>query len=612
MNNNLILCPVCQYYFPNYRIRHHKKLCQTLFTITGKRNNNLILSNLSTFQQSQLIQYFNSHKTIPTTSASNTPSKTTTTASSNTPSKTTTASTNTPSGTVVQYNRYRYNSLHQARRPKDTPANVPVLTYQDQYFKNKMIAYNRSRVTPSSQKQNEIIVVKTNNPPPRQITHSNYTGTNSGNRGSNTSIKSADVGVDNRMVIYQPTLSMVPVSTNFHHLVGGKDIALVGPSKSILGRKLGDYIESFHLVVRLNKGIFVPENRYQDIGVRTDILYNSLNTSDFPGENNLDPRFLLKNKLKYLCGSYPNIHPFQKDIINFMNMNRGQIPFRHIDLELFMKMENILKTRPYTGMCAIVDLLKFNINSLFITGLDFYATSYYSEYRVMDSEETKKKQKNNIHDAKPQINLLRVLALTDSRIILDKVLDTILFRQYRTFIKQVEQQKFKNIFTPLKNSSNKKLVSLMNINSIEKPHLYFLSNNYNGIIKDKNTCDIVITNIDYPYSNNANIMINTLKTAPPKELKTDVVINIHPFKVDLGEEEYEMVNFNSEYNRYMNKALSNLGIDACSINFYIIIFLTIFMNKYVIHILGFEQLLSKREENLFFRFLVKNKNIYCD
>jgi len=579
-NNNLILCPICQYYFPNYRIRYHKKLCQTLFTLTGKRNNNQTLSALSSLQQAKIIQYFNSRKPPPSASSSPPPP----------------VSTQTNTMVPYTYNKYRYNSLHQARRPKETSTNVPVYTYQDQYFKNKMMAYNKSRSAPSSQKTNEIIIVKTksapitNPPPTRRLT--NYSGSGGGsNNGSGSALA----------IYNRPTLSMVPISTNYHHLVDGRDIALVGPSKSILGRKLGEYIDGFDLIVRLNKALPVPEKRFQDIGSRTDILYNSLNTSDFPGENRLEINFLKNHKVRYVCGSYPNIHPFQKDIINFMSMNRGQIPFRHIDLELFMKMENILQTRPYTGMCAIVDLLKFNIKSLFITGLDFYATSYYSEYRVMDSDETKKKQKNNIHEAKPQINLLRVLALTDSRIILDKVLDTILFHQYRTFMKQVEQQKL----LPFK---SKKMNALMNINTIEKPHLYFLSNNYNGIAKiseNKNSYDLIVTYTDNSIT--GDIVINTLKTPPPKELKAEVVINIHPLKA--SDMALDSANFNSEYNKYMNKALSKLGIDACSINFYLVIFFAMFMNKYIVHVLGFEQLIIKREENLFFRFLLRNKNI---
>ena len=39
---------------------------------------------------------------------------------------------------------------------------------------------------------------------------------------------------------------------------------------------------------------------YQHVGCRTDILYNSLNTSDYPGENNISPLFLKQQKIKYL------------------------------------------------------------------------------------------------------------------------------------------------------------------------------------------------------------------------------------------------------------------------------------------------------------------------
>jgi len=582
-NNNLILCTVCNYYFPNYKIRHHRKLCITLFKLTGKRNNSQTLSTLSTIQQSKIIQYFNSTNIRPSTTSKPPPPAASTT-------------------TMVPYNtnvsKYRYNSLHSARRPNTNKEVVPVIkTYNDIFFQNKVMAYNKSRgIPPPSQppmpKQNDIVIIRPNRPNPQSPTK----------RIDEPKVRTTE------MVPYRsPGLSMIPLSTNYHHLVNGKNIALVGPSKSVLKRNLGNYIDTFDLVVRLNKSLPVPENRYQDIGSRTDILYNSLNTTDFPGENNINPKFFIHNGIKYVCCSYPNIHPFQKDIINFMTVNRGQVPFRYIDLELFQKMEAIMKTRPYTGTCAILDLLKFNIKSLFITGLDFYATSYYSEYRVIDSEETKKKQKNNIHEAKPQINLLRILALTDSRIILDKVLDTILFHQYRTFVKQLGQQKFKTIFTPLKHSSTKRINTLMNPNTDSKPALYFFNDSISQIPKD---AGLIITNINHPHVDSANIVINTQKVTPPKELTAEAVINIHPIKKQSEEiGSYEMVNFNSEYNNYMNRALTKLGIDGCSINFYVILFLSMFMDKYTVHIIGFDNMLNKREENLFYRFLLRNGNI---
>ena len=48
--------------------------------------------------------------------------------------------------------------------------------------------------------------------------------------------------------------------------------------------------DKFDLTIRLNKSLPLPTSLKNDIGTKTDIIYNSLNTTDFPGENNLNPK----------------------------------------------------------------------------------------------------------------------------------------------------------------------------------------------------------------------------------------------------------------------------------------------------------------------------------
>ena len=81
----------------------------------------------------------------------------------------------------------------------------------------------------------------------------------------------------------------------FTEFVNGKCIALVGPAQSIIDSGKGNIIDKFDLVVRLNKSIPLPDNIRNDIGSKTDIIYNSLNTTDFPGQNNLNPKLYKKH-----------------------------------------------------------------------------------------------------------------------------------------------------------------------------------------------------------------------------------------------------------------------------------------------------------------------------
>ncbi|MFW6130642.1 MAG: glycosyltransferase family 29 protein, partial [Atribacterota bacterium] len=63
---------------------------------------------------------------------------------------------------------------------------------------------------------------------------------------------------------------------NFSNFVKGNSAVLVGPAKSIEGSNQGEMIDSFNLVVRMNKAVPVPDSVKEDIGSRTDILYNCL------------------------------------------------------------------------------------------------------------------------------------------------------------------------------------------------------------------------------------------------------------------------------------------------------------------------------------------------
>ena len=221
----------------------------------------------------------------------------------------------------------------------------------------------------------------------------------------------------------------------FYNYVSGKTVALVGPAKSILGTGKGYVIDKFDLVVRLNKSLPLPDALKEDIGTRTDIIYNSLNTSDFPGENNLSPRLYKKHDVKFLCSSYPFYNEiFRQDILNYIYKYKFEIPFKVMDDNKYRKFENYLGTRPYTGTCAIMEMLSYPIKYLYITGLDFYQTKYYNEYRHIKKGQLKNTRNNTIHNYKPQLEYLKEMAFYDHRIILDSFLEEIIFHEYQSVL----------------------------------------------------------------------------------------------------------------------------------------------------------------------------------
>jgi len=233
----------------------------------------------------------------------------------------------------------------------------------------------------------------------------------------------------------------------FTEYVRNKCIALVGPAESILDTNKGHVIDKFDIIVRLNKTIPVPEKLKKDIGSRVDVVYNSLNTSDFPGENNLNTKLYKKNGVNFVCSSYPFNHAiFHDDIKNYVHKYKFDIPLKVMNDTKFHNFEKLLGTRPYTGTCAIMDLLSYPIQYLYITGLDFYHTKYYNEYRIMSKGSQKYTKNNNIHKAKPQLEYLRNISFVDNRIILDEFLDKLLYYDYYKVLKNLKSFDKDNIY----------------------------------------------------------------------------------------------------------------------------------------------------------------------
>lgn len=271
--------------------------------------------------------------------------------------------------------------------------------------------------------------------------------------------------------------------TLYKEFLNNKTVAIVGPSCNTDGTKQGKLIESYDIIVRLNKTFNVPKNKQIDIGKRTDILYNSMNTSDYPGENDFSNRLIHKlknNNVKYISCPYPYIYPFDNDISKFISVNNHQLPYHIINLVLYKYLVSILKTRPYTGTCAILDLLNYPIKELYITGIDCYLNSYYKEYRKISKRTLSNLQNNNIHFNSPQLEFIKNLSLRDNRIKLDKFLETYFFQKNVKFYKNIEvinhiYKLDKNI-----NKCNKQFVTKKNI-------IYCLKTIYNDdyfIIKD--------------------------------------------------------------------------------------------------------------------------------
>jgi hypothetical protein len=239
-----------------------------------------------------------------------------------------------------------------------------------------------------------------------------------------------------------PLESGVPLwqTEQFQSYVQGKRIVIVGPSDCNFSYRLGSWIDRQDIVVRLNKSLPVPPAYHDRIGSKTHLLYNNLNTTDFPGQNRLDALFLEKHNLHGVVSPYPSIEPFLKDIRKYSKYGSKQIPLRIMDVPFYQQVHSICESRPYTGVMAILDLLRYPIQSLFVTGMDFYHTGYYRGYREMDYAQKQHLRKNDIHDAEKQEHVLRWVYLRDHRFQADGVLKKILLQPWIQWMQHMKKK----------------------------------------------------------------------------------------------------------------------------------------------------------------------------
>lgn len=390
----------------------------------------------------------------------------------------------------------------------------------------------------------------------------------------------------------------------FRKFVENKTIALVGPAESILGTKKGKLIDKFDIVVRLNKSLPLPENLAEDIGTKTTVLYNSLNTTDFPGENKFQSNFLKKHNIQYLCCPYPLENDFFKnDILNYIKRNKFGMPFKTINNKLYKSVENSIRTRPFTGTCAICELLSYNIKYIYISGLDFYSTKYYKSYRKISKEQLKKNRNNFYHKSEPQINLLKHMSLFDERIILDSFLDKLLYSDYYDATKLLNKCKYDIFMFENDNLREFFKLNICNITysilSNKKPnndkHTLIFTNNKH-IEKNENVYMIFVTpNID---------IINRYN----KDLNEKKYIANFFYKKENNNQRI-LVYLNQHYLIYLKKVLQKINIKNCNIHF--IMFLSLIIYSKDNHYFDSNEILKNWglsiEEKKYFLFLKKKK-----
>ncbi|PZX47636.1 glycosyltransferase family 29 protein [Algoriphagus chordae] len=212
-------------------------------------------------------------------------------------------------------------------------------------------------------------------------------------------------------------------------LLKGKRVAIVGPADSAYSTGLGEYIDGFDFVVRVNRAPYIVATGKSkvDIGTRTDILFHSFHENDESGGGILDFEMYKKQSLKYLINPRNNKAGIQMTFNFYKKYPVSQKVFTLPKKLHQLVCEPLDEFRPTIGYLALMSLLHSAFSELYITGFTFYKTDFGAGYR--DHIKTKEAAKDfikkvGVHDIDKEYNsfLAAFKTIDSSKITLDPVL----------------------------------------------------------------------------------------------------------------------------------------------------------------------------------------------
>ena len=227
------------------------------------------------------------------------------------------------------------------------------------------------------------------------------------------------------------------IDKKYEDYLSGKRVALVGPAEYLSKLNTGTYIDSFDVVVRINRGTEVIDKYFSNIGKRTDILYNCLIKSPDNG-GDIKVKEYTKNKIKWIAtipssdaDGTSKSNKLHK-MVNWFTVFKlkWNFNFHIMDHKKYSEVNKKVESRANTGFASIFDLLNHDVSKLYVTGFSFYLDNFMSGYKngcERDEEEFAKQCFiSKRHKQEPQWRYLKEIFQKDERVEVDEILKKIL------------------------------------------------------------------------------------------------------------------------------------------------------------------------------------------
>ena len=227
--------------------------------------------------------------------------------------------------------------------------------------------------------------------------------------------------------IFQQYRNEAKISKKFNDYLKGKKVVIVGPSPYLVGKKRGELIDSFDVVIRMNKGWKITPDRVKDYGSKTDIRWHCMmehpdNGGDFAIDDMLD------YGVEWLASQFPrNLDYFHYDNIKFEQKNNNKIKFHcFADLIYFLNIHRALETRPNVAPTAIFELINYDIENVHLMGVTFFKDGWDKGYK---EGEYKKERALEGHAQEAQIHLLKLILENEPKFTMDKEIETLIYNK---------------------------------------------------------------------------------------------------------------------------------------------------------------------------------------
>jgi len=169
-----------------------------------------------------------------------------------------------------------------------------------------------------------------------------------------------------------------------NNILKNKSIAIVGPAPSLEKKKLGKFIDSHDIVIRINE--FISEENFLDYGSRTDILFLNLNNHSVDiNKKMFEKRKKSSKNIQLIVCPRNSLHvsPFheknfvkKENIFKNFNLIGTNIELFHIGNRKNKHLEDLIGCHPTVGTLALALLNEIEVKNIFVAGFSWYKTKF--------------------------------------------------------------------------------------------------------------------------------------------------------------------------------------------------------------------------------------------